>query len=168
MDIDNPKDDILYLAVYNAFNWKIVSWAEIDGNQAHFKDMGSNKIVYLHCYYINRRVVPAGNPFLLDSTKQIELSAVKNSYDTLTLDYYNTFFDFKWNIGRPNAQSQFDLLYWENNDWKNAGRGRSFQDSTIQFTNIPKNALMVLKSHDFDNNWQRIFTVNDEGKQVFY
>ena len=41
------EDSVLYLAVFNAEVWKIVSWAELEDGKATFRGMGCNDIVYL-------------------------------------------------------------------------------------------------------------------------
>ncbi|MBR5613276.1 MAG: transglutaminase domain-containing protein, partial [Bacteroidaceae bacterium] len=52
------EDSVLYLAVFNAEVWKIVSWAELKDGKAIFKDMGCNDIVYLPVYYYRHTTLP--------------------------------------------------------------------------------------------------------------
>lgn len=60
------KGKIGYLCVFNNQNWIPIDYAKIKNKRALFKNMGRG-IVYLPATYSFGEVIPAGNPFLLDS-----------------------------------------------------------------------------------------------------
>lgn len=56
-----------YLAVFGYQRWNPVQWGKIDdGGKVIFRGMGKD-MVYLPVYYMDGRVTPASEPFLLDS-----------------------------------------------------------------------------------------------------
>jgi hypothetical protein len=76
----------IYLAMLNAdVQWKIIGREKIDGTTVLFSGIGAN-IVYLPVYYKNDILIPAGNPFRLDTIDKphfFEIGATQ--YDTLLL-----------------------------------------------------------------------------------
>ena len=55
-----------YLCVFGYQQWHPVQWGKIKNNKVSFKGMGKD-IIYLPAYYENGKLIPAGEPFLLDS-----------------------------------------------------------------------------------------------------
>lgn len=62
----NRHSDYVYLAVFDNHTWKIVHWSKISRGKALFTDMGRD-IVYLPVYYIEDKIIPAGDAFLLNN-----------------------------------------------------------------------------------------------------
>ncbi|MDD4444145.1 MAG: hypothetical protein PHP81_03700 [Patescibacteria group bacterium] len=79
-----------YLCVWSANGWRPVQWGRIKKNKAVFKGMGKD-IVYLPCYYINKSLNPAGEPFLLNESGEIEYfnSDLKDTED-LCIKHYGS------------------------------------------------------------------------------
>lgn len=159
-------EDILYLAVFNAEKWRIVSWTKIKNGSATFEKLGNNNIVYLPCFYKNRKVIPVTFPIILREDREEIIKPNFEKCAKVELDTYNKFFDFKWNIGTPKQGHKMELLYWDNG-WKSCGISVVGVDNKLKFADVPKNALYWLKSYDWENTWQRIFTIED-GEQVWY
>lgn len=162
--VENEK--IIYLAVFNDEEWRIVSWAKLENGKATFRKMGNNKIVYLPVCYENGVTNPVASPFILsgDSVIHIEPDTTHKTY--LELKYHNVFFDLKWNIGITNPGRQTELYYWDN-DWILCGDCKVGDDHLLKFQKVPQKALFWIKSIEWDNTWQRIFTV-ENGEQVWY
>jgi hypothetical protein len=55
---------IVYLCVFNNFEWIPIDWAQAKGNLASFKKVLGN-VVYLPAYYEGKSLIPAGLPFRL-------------------------------------------------------------------------------------------------------
>ena len=55
-----------YLCVFGYQQWHPVQWGKIKNNKVSFKGMGKD-IIYLPAYYENGKLIPAGEPFLLNS-----------------------------------------------------------------------------------------------------
>jgi len=160
--IDNK---IIYLAVFNAEKWKIVSWAKINNGIAKFKEMGNNNIVYLPVFYKNGITIPTSKPFLLTPTKKIIFSPKTLSNKFFNLKNYNKFFDSKWNIGKPQPGWKMELFYW-NNKWVSCGIVKIADSKTLDYT-IPQGGLYLIKSYNFKNTWQRVFSI-ENSEQVWY
>lgn len=84
----------------------------------------------------------------------------------MELKYHNVFYDFKWNIGLTKPGRNIELYYWENG-WVLCGKYRAGEDHILRFTDVPGGALYWIKSNEWVNTWQRIFTI-ENGEQVWY
>jgi hypothetical protein len=85
LNLSNPKsNNIAYLAVFTIYGWKPVSWSKIKKGTCSFKDMGRN-IAYLPVYYRNNKIIPAGNPFILQMNGAVKEIVKQQGIQTLTL-----------------------------------------------------------------------------------
>lgn len=83
----NMEDEskIGYLCVFNNQDWIPVDYAKIKNNKAVFKDMGRG-IVYLPATYSSGEIIPAGNPFLLDSLGKVKPFFSSSKKENVILD----------------------------------------------------------------------------------
>lgn len=160
------NNDLLYLAVFNAKKWKIVSWSKIKNGKAEFPDMGNNNIVYLPVFFKNGKTIPASDPFLLTPTEKKDIRPNNTYPQNFSISEYNKFYDIKWNIGKPELNWKMELFYWDAK-WVSLGVCRVGNDLKLHYKNVPNNALFLIKSHDWDNTWQRIFTM-EENNPVWF
>ena len=161
------EDSVLYLAVFNAEVWKIVSWAELKDGKATFKDMGCNDIVYLPVYYYRRTTLPAGNPFVLHKDgSRTELQADTTRLLDRQLTYSNRFYDIQWLKSQSSPGRVLELYYWDGY-WKPCDTYTTLKGRPLSFRNVPESALYLIKGVDFDNTWQRIFIL-DGDEQRWY
>lgn len=161
------EDSVLYLAVFNAEVWKIVSWAELKDGKATFKDMGCNDIVYLPVYYYRRTTLPAGRPFILHKDgSRTELQADTTRLLDRQLTYSNRFYDIQWLKSQSSPGRVLELYYWDGY-WKPCDTYTTLKGRPLSFRNVPESALYLIKGVDFDNTWQRIFTL-DGNEQRWY
>lgn len=159
-------NSLLYLAVFNAEEWKIVSWSQINNGKAEFRNMGNNNVVYLPVYYHNGKTTPATSPFLLTPTGKKNIEPDLTKKQSLTMAKYNKFYDLKWNIGIPKKNWKMELFYWDSK-WVSLGICKVGNDLKLHYKNVPSNALFLIKSLDWDNTWQRIFTI-EENNPVWF
>ncbi len=76
-----------YLCVFDNEKWTPVAWARVQNGQVAFKNMGKN-VLYLPAYYNENdeeRIVPAGNPFILNDNGTIEELNPKGKNETVNL-----------------------------------------------------------------------------------
>ena len=156
------EDSVLYLAVFNAEVWKIVSWAELKDGKATFRDMGCNDIVYLPVYYYRHTTLPAGNPFVLHKDgSRTELQADTTRLSRRELTYSNVFFDIQWLKSQSSPGRVLELYYWDGY-WKPCDTYTTQAGKPLSFRNVPEGGLYLIKGVDFDNTWQRIFTLDGD------
>ncbi len=160
------RSDILYLSVFNAQEWKIIDWAKIDHDKAVFHHIGNNNIIYLPVFYQKGQIIPAAAPFILTPEGKTTINISENCRESVKLKFYNVFFDLKWNIGIPLKGYSFELFYWDH-AWISCGQCLAASDQSLYFDHVPTNGLYWLKSLDWDNTWQRIFTIQDT-TQIWY
>lgn len=161
-------DSILYLAVFNDEQWKIVAWSTLQDGKATFLSMGCNDIVYLPVYYQQKILLPAGNPFILhaDGTRTV-LNVDPTQRTDRILENTNVMFDSKWMKAKAAIGRELKLYYWDN-EWILCDTYVMREDKIIRFKNIPKNGLYLINGTGWDNTWQRIFTLDADGEQRWY
>lgn len=87
--LDTTVSRIAYLATFNNHSWIPVTYAEIIDGEARFRDLGcghrprkqtgrgylnqGDGLVYLPCYYVGGRVVPASAPIVVHGDRSVEL-----------------------------------------------------------------------------------------------
>ncbi len=160
------NEKIIYLSVFNDQEWQIVSWAPIENGKAIFRKVGNNNIIYLPVLYKKGVTIPVAHPFILSANSMKTIVPYKNQTINMELKYHNVFYDFKWNIGLTKPGRNIELYYWENG-WVLCGKYRAGEDHILRFTDVPGGALYWIKSNEWVNTWQRIFTI-ENGEQVWY
>lgn len=166
-----PMNDVLtnqyvYLAVFNAEQWKIVTWSKLENGKALFKNIGNNNIIYLPVFYQKGNVIPASDPFVLTPNNTQIIKPDFGSLSHVTLEHFNKFYDIIWNVGDPEIGSKMELFYWKNK-WISCGVYEIDEDRSLNFENVPEDALYWIKKHGELNTWQRIFTLKDD-KQIWF
>ena len=167
VEIDVSGDEsIIYLSVFNGGEWRIVEWAAVENGKALFRNMGNNNIVYMPAYYRNDEVIPAADPFVLTPHGKKVQSALTDQRKDVKLSHFNVFYDLKWHMGRPSQISEFELCYWDK-EWISCGKFIAGPDKYLHYKNVPPGAVYWLKITNWDNTWQRIFTIED-GEQLWF
>jgi hypothetical protein len=81
---------IVYLTVFDNEKWVPVDGAIIHEGQANFKKIEGN-IVYMPGYYKNGKVIPAGNPFILDEQGHMHLLIANHKFLIKDIDILRVF-----------------------------------------------------------------------------
>ena len=159
-----------YICVFNTGEWKVIQWSKIaDGRTVTFTDMGKD-IAYLPAYYVNEKIIPAGKQFIL--TK--EGAIVFNESDTknlTTIKLISTTRKITKNATDNIEQTFFkdgenyELFYW-NYGWISLGKQKA-AGKPLVFKNVPSNALYWLIAEKTRKE-ERIFTINENGEQVWW
>jgi hypothetical protein len=155
----------LFLAVFNNGAWRPIDWAKIEQNSAEFIDMGL-EIMYLPCYY-NRKVIPAGPPFILQKNgKQYVLDGkkAKNLSITFTAVDKAKFTSPSDSLYFEGEEGKYELFFWHKK-WISLGK-KTTTGQALHFSNIPANRIYRLtKTNDIGN--ERIFSFKNE-KQIWW
>ena len=160
-----------YLTVFNSGKWEATAWGKIDFDkkQLDYKNVGT-EIAFMPCFYADS-LIPANYPFILDSLGQVNF-VTSDTSNTFDYSFYSTTkriiikttdeirkADFKEN-------TEYELFYWDK-EWVSLGTQVSEKDKPLEFKNLPKGALFWLKIKDGKDE-ERIFTINENGEQVWW
>ncbi len=159
-----------YICVFNTAKWKAIHWSKItDDREVIFTDMGMD-IVYLPAFYIDKKIVLAGKPFILNEKGQIH-TIIPDTINKSTVELYSTTKRVITKATEESEQVHFDigktyeLFYW-NDEWILHGKQKA-GDGPLIFKNVPSNALYWLVAED-SHDEERIFTINQDAKQVWW
>lgn len=156
----DKNNGVLYLAVFNAEEWRPVAWAKVDGDgKAVFRDMGNNDILYLPVFYRNGRNYPAGRPFVLDQAgKTRSIVADRDLKQSLDMQFVNLYWTTVWDTFAPGPGRQLEIFYWDDR-WVfcDSTRVNPAPDYLSHFDNVPRNGLYLIKGREWANTWQRPF-----------
>ena len=158
-----------YLCVFNSGKWKAIDYARFYGTKASFTKMGLG-IAYLPAFYYDKEIIATGDAFILSDSGNVEYK-IPNGDKRIDLKLYSTTkritketTDFieeaRFNHGR-----EYILYYW-NDKWVEAGKNVA-GNGPLVFTGIPSDAIYWLVEEG-SRKEERIFTVDDEGKQVWW
>jgi len=161
-------EKIAYLCVFNSGKWKAIHWAEIQDGKAVFTDM-AKEIVYLPAYYQNKEILPAGDPFILDTNGNMLPLSVEDEFVTLTIGEttYRTTFATTDNVRLDELKTgvNYEMFVW-NDAWVLLDE-QVYQGADLQFDNLPKNSLYWLKAKN-GREEERIFTIDEDRRVVFW
>ncbi|RME19531.1 MAG: hypothetical protein D6800_14150, partial [Candidatus Zixiibacteriota bacterium] len=159
--------DIAYICVFNSGHWRPIDWGRIEGNQVTFHNIGTD-IMYLPALYLNKEVVPYGDPFVPSADSQVTVCrhskkttsvrlvsttrrAQKASTDSIRKSFLS-------------AGTVYDLFYWDDG-WQKVGE-KTAGTAPLAFNNVPDSGLYWLVAKD-SNREERIFTI-EQGRQVWW
>ncbi|MEN8225699.1 MAG: transglutaminase-like domain-containing protein [Bacteroidota bacterium] len=173
LDKSTPDDTrFAYICVFNTGEWKAIHWSFIsEGGNVKFTDMGTD-IAYLPAYYINEKIIPAGKQFILTAEGEIaennanyekpvtlKLTSTTKRVTTETTDFAEKVFLIKG--------ESYELFYW-NDKWISLGVQKASGNPLI-FKNVPSGAMYWLtNTTPTKDRPERIFTINDEEKQIWW
>jgi len=154
-----------YLSVFNSGEWKAIHWGEIKGKDAIFTAMGTD-IVYMPCYYKNKKLQEANKPFLLDEKANITYFVPDTNHLT-DLKLYST---TRRTIVKTTDEiekatfkdsTEYILQYWDK-EWVVLDTIMAQKEQALVFNSVPKNALFWLIEKD-SRKEERIFSFDEEG-----
>ncbi|MCB2222349.1 MAG: transglutaminase-like domain-containing protein [Bacteroidetes bacterium] len=158
-----------YICVFNSGEWKAIAYTRLYGNRASYSKMGLD-VAYLPGFYIDKQIVPAGFPFILtkdgnmdakdpDGNNRIDVKLYSTT-KRITKETTDFIEHAEFNTGKT-----YILYYW-NDKWVEAGK-RIAGDEALVYKNVPSNAIYWLVEEG-SRKEERIFTINDEGEQVWW
>lgn len=158
-----------YLCVFNSGKWKAIDYTRFHGDKAYYSRVGLG-VAYLPAFYYDDEIIPAGDAFLLNDSLTIDYKTPDGN-NRITLTLYSTTkritketTDFiehaAFNTGKT-----YILYYW-NDKWVEAGKEIA-ADGPLSFKNVPSDAIYWLVEEG-SRKEERIFTIDENGKQVWW
>jgi hypothetical protein len=175
LKLQRPKPDSVnyaYLYVFNSGDWKAIHWGFIkDGNKVKFTDMG-NDIAYLPAYFVDEKIIPAGNQFILTAEGKVKYK-VPDSTKLRTLNLISTTrrvtketTDHAEEVFLKTGET-FELFYWDGK-WISLGKQKA-TGKPLKFTHVPSGAMYwLVNTTPTKDRPERIFTLDENGKQVWW
>ena len=165
--IATPPQRFLYLAVFNNGNWEAIAWSKLEDGEAEFKNMGMD-LVYLPAYFIDDKLLPAGETFLLNNEGVREELRVAESFQNMevrsTTRMKISNLTGENDITNLKPGKEYELYYWHKG-WKNAAKD-TFNKNELHFEQIPENGLYWLREKDSEKE-ERIFIYRNQ-QQIWY
>jgi len=158
-----------YLCVFNSGKWKAIHYTRFHGSKASFTKMGPG-VAYLPAFYYEENIVPAADAFILSDSGRVEYK-IPDGNKRIEMRLYSTTkrvtketTDFiesaNFTVGK-----EYILYFW-NDKWVEVGQAEAGHGPLV-FRNVPDNAIYWLVEKD-SRKEERIFTLNDEGEQVWW
>lgn len=158
-----------YLCVFNSGQWKAIDYTRFHGNKAMYSRVGLG-VAYLPAFYYDETIIPAGDPFILTDSSKMDYK-IPDGNDRIRIQLFSTTqrvtkqtTDF---IKKADfaAGKQYILYFW-NDRWVEIGR-QTAGNGPLSFNNVPSNAIYWLVEEG-SRKEERIFTLDDEGRQVWW
>ena len=158
-----------YLCVFNSGEWKAIDYTRFYGNKATYNKMGTG-VAYLPAFYYDEQIVPAGNAFILTDSAKIEYK-IPDGKNRSNLTLYSTTRRVTKETTDFIEQADFNkgktyILYYWSDQWEETGR-KTAGGGPVIFEDVPSNAIYWLVEED-SRNEERIFTMDDKGRQVWW
>ncbi|MCF7912246.1 MAG: transglutaminase-like domain-containing protein [Candidatus Cloacimonetes bacterium] len=157
----------LYLAVFNDGNWEAIAWSQLENGKAEFKNIGID-LVYLPVYYIDDKLIAAGEAFLLNSNGGKEELRVTESFQNMDLRSTTRMkisnLTGENDITNLKSGKEYELYYWQKG-WQIVAND-TFKAEKLHFMQVPENGLYWLREKDSDKE-ERIFIYRDQ-QQIWY
>ncbi len=127
-------------------------------------------IAYLPAFYYDKEIIPATDAFILSDSGNVDykIPDVKNR---ITITLHSTTIKITKEATDFTEKSFFNkgeiytLNYWDKK-WIEIGKQKAGGNPLI-FENVPSNAIYWL-TEEGSRNEERIFTIDDEGGQVWW
>jgi hypothetical protein len=162
--------DVAYICVFNSGQWQPIQWGWIRDGSAKFEAMGT-EIAYLPAYFVNRdSITPAGPPFILSVDGSMKkLASSINKKESVRLMSTTSKVLAVSTDGVVQAAfdpgKEYELYYWKGG-WQSLGKAVATNEP-IAFDSVPSGGLYWLVETDSDRE-ERVFTLDDSGKQVWW
>lgn len=151
--------DIVYACVLNFMHWMPSWWGKVKANRVTFTNM-TKGVVYLPAYYINGKMEPAGYPLAVGYNHEQELRPDTVHRRSIILQAQDQYL-----VYRPGMK--YRLMYW-NNGWKTiAAQFAGEKTTSMQFNNVPGNALFLLVPAGSQGK-ERPFMVTPDGQRLWF
>ena len=103
----DTKGKVAYICVFDNRNWVPVDYSSIRNGKATFRKMGRN-VMYMAATYADGRIVPFGNPFLLDSEGNVhDIVADEQHSEKMTILRKYPFMSYNDDFNRRMDKGQF-------------------------------------------------------------
>ena len=158
-----------YLCVFNSGEWKAIAPKRIRGTKAAFSRMGQG-IAYLPAFYYDKEIIPAADAFILSDSGNVDYK-IPDGKNKITISLRSTTRKVTKEATDFTEKSFFSkgetytLKYWDGK-WVEVGSQKAGNDLLV-FADVPSNAIYWL-TEEGSRNEERIFTIDEEGAQVWW
>lgn len=157
-----------YVCVFNGGEWRPIAWCEPKDGAARFAALGRN-IAYLPAWWIDRKVVPGGPPFILSKDGEVQPLIGADSKLTIELsEVVPKTPDADTRRDKPQVQVQpgktYELFSWQDG-WQSQGK-RVAGAQPVAFDDVPGGRLYWVVEEG-GRKLERIFTVS-AGRQTWW
>lgn len=151
--------NIVFATTFNGLSWRPFWWGKVEKEQTTFSSICKGTVL-LPQYYSNEKWIPAGAPVIVsDKEPKVLLPNLAQTRD-ITIVEADKYLRFKLGVN-------YKLFYW-NNGWKLVdAQAVNTAVTSIVFTKVPKNALLLLVSSD-SKRLERPFIIDDEGNRTWF
>lgn len=161
--------DIAYLCVFNSGAWKPIDWARIENGKATFTKIGRG-IACMIGLYINKEIEAYSPPMLIVDDGGVTYLSVDTTVTRnikLVSTTKRTQIKSAENIAETalKQSTNYKLSYYDHG-WVTLAEKVS-TEKPLEFDSVPTNCLFWLVADESDNE-ERIFTVDEEGGQVWW
>ncbi len=158
-----------YICVFNSGEWKACDYTRVYGEKASYNKLGLG-VAYLPAFYYDEEIIPAASAFILSDSGKI-LYQKPDMENKISFKLYSTTkritketTDFieetYFTIGK-----NYSLYYWDDK-WRLIETKKATNEP-FEFKNVPSNVFYWLVEEG-SRKEERIFTVSDEGNQVWW
>lgn len=150
---------IVYATTFNGLSWRPFWWGKVEKEQTTFSSICKGTVL-IPQYYTNGKLIPAGAPVIVDDKETKVLLPDLTQTRDVTIVEADKYLRFKLGVS-------YKLFYW-NNGWKLVDtKELSSPITSMLFTKVPKNALLLLLASD-SKKLERPFIMDDNGERTWY
>lgn len=158
-----------YLCVFNSGKWKAIDYTRFHGTKATFSKMG-NGVAYVPAFFYDDEVIPAGDAFILSDSGQV-INKIPDGSNRISVQLYSTTQRVTRETTDFIEESDFTagktyILYYWNEKWVQAGKAIA-DSGLLVYSQVPGNAIYWLVEEG-SRKEERIFTLDEDGKQVWW
>ena len=155
---ENPSK-IVYATTFNGLAWRPFWWGKVENKQTTFNSICKGTVL-IPQYYRDGKLVPAGAPVIVgDKETKVLLPDLTQTREVLIAEA-EKYLKFKMGV-------TYKLFYW-NNGWKHIDtREVKNQVTSMLFSKVPKNALLLFLSSD-SKKLERPFIIDDQGTRTWF
>jgi hypothetical protein len=161
--------NFVYICVFNSGEWKAIDYTRPYGNKATYNKIGMG-VAYLPAFYYDNQIIPAGDAIVLTDSGKIEIMK-PDAANRMDLKLFSTTKRITKETTDFVEQSDFIVgkkynLYFWNEKWEKVGE-QTAGNGPLTFSKVPSKAIYWLVE-DGSRKEERIFTIDAEGKQVWW
>ncbi|ADV42755.1 hypothetical protein [Bacteroides helcogenes] len=158
--VTDIKVPATYLATFNRGHFNIIAQSTVHNGETVFSQITCG-LLYFPFNEKNGKLVATSNPFILNGFGEVCYITIKEEpIQIINIGLY----DVKRKIKLEN--SVYKLYYW-NNDWIKISEALPKDSVTINFGEIDRKGLFLIRGKNFMEKMQRPFIVGDKGVEFY-
>lgn len=156
-NVTKPK--IVYVATFNGLKWQPFWWGLTNNNQSQWEQICVGTVIIPH-YYINKKMVPAAPPIVVNEKENRVLKPDFSQLITVSITSFASYLLIKPNV-------TYKLFYWDD-QWKLVQAIKTDTTTeTLIYNKVPKNALLLLVASN-SKGLERPFIIDANGQRQWF